>query len=490
MTKADTPNRFPVIKVMLVDDDENVKPMIERQLRRVSGKEFHIDWVSSYRDGLAAIREQRHDVYLVDYLLGTDSGLDLIREATALGIQAPILVLTSATDPVIDLEASKVGAADFLSKDRLLDNVSLERSIRYAMQHFETLRALQKSNERFRLLFERSMDAILISDDEGMFLEANNAACELLGYSRKELLQKKLSDVLVTELDAAFVQLQDHSLGELSVEQADGTQRFAEFSACRFAHNLNLCILRDITERRNLEKEIQEISEREQRRLGQDLHDGLGQMLTGINFLAKVLQQKLAAKNLEEAEEAASIVSLINQALSQTREIARGLCPVVLENNDIHAALQQLSDHLEKMFKVRCHVICDPDIKIEENPVAVHLYRIAQEAMTNSVKHGKASNIHISLLQSKGFMTLRIKDDGSGIPKEALKNKGMGLRVMQHRARMIGATLEVQQARPRGAIVSCRLECEPAAQMETLVTTAVPRKRGVRKPAKTALQQA
>src|SRR5205814_2319663 len=159
---------------------------------------------------------------------GAESGLDLIREATVVGLQAPIIVLTGAANPIIDLEATKIGAADFIVKDRL-DSISLERSIRYAMQHFETLRQLQKSNERFRLLFERSMDAILISDDDGRFLEVNNAACALLGYDPEELRQKKLSEVVITEFDNAFVQLQDHSFGELTLTQPDGSHRFAEF---------------------------------------------------------------------------------------------------------------------------------------------------------------------------------------------------------------------------------------------------------------------
>ena len=488
MTLNAAPESHPLIRVLLVDDDQNVKPLLEHLLRKVPGKKFKIDWRATYKEGLEAIKKQEHDVYLVDYRLGMESGLDLIREATAFGVQAPIIVLTGAANPIIDLEATKIGAADFLVKDDRLDHINLERSIRYAMQHFETLRALQKSNERFRLLFERSMDAILISDDEGRFLEVNNAASALLGFKRDELLQKRLSDVLLTDFENAFVQLQDHSFGELTFTQRDGGHRFAEFSACRFAPNLNLCILRDITERRKLEKEIQEISEREQRRLGQDLHDGLGQMLTGINFLAKVLQQKLAAKKLEEANECASIVSLINQALSQCRELARGLCPVVLENNDIHAALQQLSDNLEKIFKVNCPVICDPEIKIEENPVAVHLYRIAQEATTNALKHGKAKNIHVSLVQTKGSIILRVKDDGLGMPKEAFKNKGMGLRVMQHRARMINATLEMEPVKPTGTMITCKIESAPKESSSTSVSDK--KKKGAKKAIKPIAQAA
>ncbi len=485
MTDTDLPDPLNVIRVLLVDDEADVKPLIEHRLRKVPGKRFKIDWAASYKQGLEAIKKQEHDVYLVDYRLGAQSGLELIREATNFGVQAPFIVLTAAANPIIDLEATKLGASDFLVKDPL-DHVTLERSIRYAMQHFETLRALQKSNERFRLLFERSMDAILISDDSGKMLEVNSAASALFGSSREELKDKKLSDLVMTEFDNAFLQAQEQSIGELSFTQPDGGNRFAEFSACRFAPNLNLCILRDITERRQLEKEIQEISEREQRRLGQDLHDGLGQSLTGINFLTKVLQQKLAARNIEETKDAGYISSLINQALQHCRELARGLCPVALEDNDLHAALQLLSDNVEKMFGVNCPVIFDPGIKIEENPVAVHFYRIAQEATTNAVKHGNAKNIHISIVQTKNEMVLRVKDDGSGMPKDALKNKGMGLRVMQHRARMINANLEIEPAKPSGTIVTCSIDCAgsaKAAKKAAPIQITEPKKRKRKEPA-------
>ncbi|MBA4148989.1 MAG: PAS domain S-box protein [Verrucomicrobia bacterium] len=485
MTHTDLVEKTNLIRVLLVDDESDVKPLLEHRLRKVPGKKFKIDWVASYNDGLGAIKKQEHDVYLVDYRLGAQSGLELIREANTFGIQAPFIVLTAAANPIIDLEATKIGAADFLVKDPL-DHITLERSIRYAMQHFQTLRALQKSNERFRLLFERSMDAILISDDEGKILEANSAASALFGSSREKLVETQLSDLGTTEFDNAFFQQEEQSVGELSFTQPDGESRFAEFSACRFAPNLNLCILRDITERRQLEREIQEISEREQRRLGQDLHDGLGQALTGINFLTKVLQQKLTAKKVDEAKDAGYISSLINQALQHCRELARGLCPVVLEDNDLHAALQQLSDHVEKIFGVNCPVIFDSSIKIHENPVAVHLYRIAQEATTNAVKHGQAKNIHISLVRNNGEMVLRVKDDGSGLPKEALKHKGMGLRVMQHRARMINASLEIIPAKPCGTLVLCSLDysgrTKPVKKPES-VKGAEPKKRQRKQPA-------
>jgi two-component system, LuxR family, sensor kinase FixL len=328
--------------------------------------------------------------------------------------------------------------------------------IRYSVQHAATLQALQKSHERFRLLFERSLDSILISDDAGRFVEVNGAACRLLGLEREQLLKWKWSDLAANALLPSGDR-RPESLGELSFTKPNGQRCFIEFSSTQLAADLNLSILRDVTERRALEYEIQEISEREQRRLGQDLHDGLGQSMTGIAFLAKVLQQKLQAKQVEEAEAAGNIASLINEALAQTRRLSRGLCPVVLDTNDIEAALEQLAENVRTLFSVSCESRCQPEIKIADNAVAVHLYRIAQEAASNAVKHGRARNILLSLVSNHSRLILKVKDDGAGFPADPPTGKGMGLRVMHHRARMIGATILLQQPKGGGVTVTCSL---------------------------------
>src|SRR5580658_8040962 len=283
------------VRVLLIDDEESFFILARRMLAKVPGKKFVADWAANYEEGLAALRENRHDACLLDYRLGLRTGLELLREANTHGVQAPIIILTGLDDPKVDLEATELGAADFLIKDQL-DPVILERVIRYSVQHAAALQALQKSHERFRLLFERSLDAILISDDRGRFVEVNGAACRLLGLSREQLLQRKWSDLPAKAL-RQHSQGRSEGLGELSFTKPNGERCFIEFSSTQLAPDLNLSILRDVTERRALEHEIQEISEREQRRLGQDLHDGLGQSMTGIAFLAKVLQQKLQAKD-------------------------------------------------------------------------------------------------------------------------------------------------------------------------------------------------
>jgi PAS domain S-box-containing protein len=448
-------------RVLLVDDEEASYILLRRLLSKVPQKDFSTDWAPTYEAGLQALQTNSHDVCLLDYRLGMRTGLDLLGEAAALGIQTPIIILTSSDDPRVDLQATELGAADFLLKDQL-EPVMLERVIRYSIQHAATLKALQKSHERFRLLFERSMDAILISNDQGEFVEVNSAACRLLGLSTEGLLARNWNDVFGHNLHQT-IERRSETLGELSFTKPNGERSFIEFSSTQLTADLNLSILRDVTDRRALEREIQEISEREQRRLGQDLHDGLGQSMTGIAFLAKVLQQKLQAKDMPEAEAAGNIASLINEALSQTRQLSRGLCPVVLDTNDIEAALEQLAENLRTLFSISCELYCDPEIKIADNTVAVHLYRIAQEAATNAVKHGNAKNIFLSLAGNGSRVILKIRDDGGGFPPNQ-KSKGMGLRVMNHRARMIGATVSVRQPKEGGITVTCSISREAAVK--------------------------
>ncbi len=210
-----------------------------------------------------------------------------------------------------------------------------------------------------------------------------------------------------------------------------------------------------IKERKRLEKEILEISGMEQRRIGQDLHDGISQELTGIAFLGKVLEQKLSLKSIPEVAQVKKIVELVNQTIMGTKGLARGLYPVELESNGLMSALQELSSNTEKIFDVFCHFYCDRPILIHDHVMATHLYRIAQEAVNNAVKHSETKHIYIRLIRQRDKIALEIKDEGIGIPKRIKKNKGMGLRIMKYRAEMINASLEVVRDKEMGTIVRC-----------------------------------
>jgi PAS domain S-box-containing protein len=211
----------------------------------------------------------------------------------------------------------------------------------------------------------------------------------------------------------------------------------------------------DITERKSLEEAILEISSTEQRRIAQDLHDGLGQHLTGIAFMSKVLEEKLSDKSLPEASEAAKIVKMVNQAIENTRQLARGLHPVAAEPLGLMSALKKWSSEVEELFHIRCSFQCARPLSIGDPNLATHLYRIAQEAVNNAIRHGKSKNIVVGLSGRQGTGTLFIKDDGEGFPKKPIGQPGVGLSIMSYRADMVGGSVKVQPNEDGGITVTC-----------------------------------
>jgi PAS domain S-box-containing protein len=211
----------------------------------------------------------------------------------------------------------------------------------------------------------------------------------------------------------------------------------------------------DVTERRKMEQTVLEVSAREQRRIGQDLHDGLGQHLTGIAFLSKVLAQRLSERSYVEAKEAEKIVRLVNQAIEKTRELAHGLLPVVSEGHGLMSALERWSDEVRDVCRVQCRFVCESQVLIEDVSVATHLYHIAQEAVNNAIKHGKAQAIIIRLAADGNSGTLIVDDDGLGYKGASSKHTGLGLGIMSHRANMMGGSLDIRSLTPAGTRVTC-----------------------------------
>jgi signal transduction histidine kinase len=185
-----------------------------------------------------------------------------------------------------------------------------------------------------------------------------------------------------------------------------------------------------MSERERLERELLEISEREQRRIGQDLHDGLCQHLTGATLAGQVLEEKLAALNLAEAVDANKVVEIIEEGINLSRRLAEGLYPVEMEADGLMLALEEFAATDSELFKISCRFECDSPVLIHDPATAGHLYRIAQEAAGNAIKHGKARNILIRLDVSEESTVLSVKDAGTGLPEPLPENRGLGLRIM------------------------------------------------------------
>ena len=328
--------------------------------------------------------------------------------------------------------------------------------------------AVQDGEERLRAILETAVEGIITIDERGTIESFNPASEKIFGYTASEVVGKNVNVLMSTphrESHDGYIENYQHTghakiigIGrETFARKKDGTLFPIDLSVSEVKlsdRRIFTGFIRDITVRKRLEKEILEISEREQRRIGQDLHDGLCQHLAGIEMLSQVLAQKLAPKSKDGSARAAEIAKAVRESISQTRLLARGLSPVTLESEGLMSALAELALNMEKMFRVRCHFDCVEIVKFDNHAAATHLFRIAQEAASNAIKHGKAKNIYLRLRDEAGHIRLCVSDDGKGFPEPPVASGGMGLRIMQSRIGMVGGTLTIERRSPTGTDVN------------------------------------
>ena len=364
--------------------------------------------------------------------------------------------------------------------------------------------ALQRSQQHLQALFDNALDAIFLADEEARFIDVNPATCLLSGYESSELLKMTVGDISVPEMRSRFPGLWQHFLarGRLNADytilRKDGRTAEVEFRAiANVLPGLHMAAARDVTKRKcaeavlrrirtNLEKEVRqrtanlisinkqladeiqqrkrlqhellEITERERNRIGRDLHDDLGQQLSGLALMTKGLQVKLLRAGRPEAKEAEKIHSLIFRAINHAHDLAYDLASLELRERDLRPALMHLASHVRGLFKISCRFSSQGACPPLEEGVKAHLYKIAQEAVTNAIKHGKARRVWIRLAHSKGKLLLSLRNDGIPFSEEGLRSKSMGLRIMNYRASSIGGTLELKVNGRKQTVVSC---CAP-----------------------------
>jgi PAS domain S-box-containing protein len=459
--------------ILVIDDDRGLVRLMEKSLQRGG---FQSAKAHSAAQAIQWLEEHRPSLMLLDLKLPDMDGKELIQHLAQIGRSFPFIIITGQGDERVAVEMMKRGAMDYLVKDvrfqefvpavvrRALDQLEKERRLASAEE------ALKREHAFLSAILNTSGALVAVLDKDDRFVQFNRACEQTTGYTFAEVRGKPVWDLIPPE-ETESVKLLFEKVRSSPVPLRQEHHWLTRSHQRRLIDWSNSILLNhqgqiqhliatgiDITERKRLEKEILEISDREQRRIGQDLHDGLCQQLAALELMSEVLEQRLLSRCKSESERAGEIALHVRESINQARLLARGLSPVTVESDGLMAALQELCSNTERFFQVRCSFQCQTPVLIEDPASGTHLFRIAQEAVSNAIRHGKAREIQVTLEPLGSRLSLEIRDRGRGIPVPLEKHKGMGLHIMQYRARMIGGSLTIQRLPEGGTLIRCVLQ--------------------------------
>lgn len=510
----------PPLQVLIVEDSENDAALLELELQR-AGYAPICQRVDTSEALGAALDGGKWDIVIADYVMPKFNGLAALDLVNAKGIDIPFIIVSGHVTDATAVAAMKAGAHDYVMKDNL---ARLGPAVRRELREAEERRARRRYEEKlkveqaFREAVENSVPSgIAAVDLEGRQTYVNPAFCAMTGWSEAELigtrppfaywppedipaLTEALGKVVRGDSPAGGLELRfrrrngEHfdvllqitplrdsfgnvtgwvssasDISELKRAQAElrrardeletrVQQRTADLKTA------NARLRAAITERERLERELLEITEKERRRIGLDLHDDLGQKLAGIALMTKGLELRLSKQKAQEAGEAAKIHGLIQQAMNHASEVAHDLATLGADDKELPDALRELASRAHELYAIPCRFEAAGSIPPLKPNVATQLYKIAQEAVTNAVKHGKAKRVGIDLSNGSDRIVLTIQNTGLPFPDLNVKGTGMGLRIMNYRASVIGAALEIKGTHPDGTRVTCSLPVAEGAK--------------------------
>ena len=326
--------------------------------------------------------------------------------------------------------------------------------------------ALRDSEARLRATINSAPIVLFAVDGKGIITFEDGHTLKLLGVRQGENVGKSVFTVF-----SSYPDVLQNVRRALAGEEFDAILNHAGLALHCWYHpntgehgmaNGFTGVAIDISARLTLERQILEIRDREQARIGQDIHDGLCQQLVSLGFGANALVAQLDARHQPEAQKARAIAELLDASITEARQVSRGLFLSRLESDGLSAAIEDLAEATSERFQIDCHFESGAQVDLSSAEAATHLYRIAQEAVNNAVKHSRARTIVICLKSEQNRIELRVEDDGSGMgTAESNGSSGMGLQIMDYRARSIGANLQITaKSEGNGTVVSCTLPAE------------------------------
>jgi len=402
---------------------------------------------------MPAPHRDRHPAYIRHYLeTGEKKIIGIGRETEGLRKDRTVFP--------IDLAVSEVQVGSQRLFTGLLRDIT-ER------KQFE--QALQDERNFVSAILDTVSALIMVMDTEGRIVRFNRACEQVTGFSLPEVKGRFYWDVLLPPDDAAEARarFEDLTAGragvrhENSIRTKSGHRRRIAWSstimtdktANQVAYVIGTGL--DVTERRRAEEALVSASESERQVIGRELHDALGQQLTGISLLARAIERRHAADG--DNQDAMELARLAQDAVKEVKELARGLYPTELEKHGLSEALRGLARTQERLTRVTCRFEGTDELPDIDRSTALHLYRIAQEATNNALRHGNPTQVTIRLFPVGSYVSLLIEDDGAGIGEDAASGDGMGLAIMRYRAQMMGAIFVVERRAPRGTRVGCTM---------------------------------
>lgn len=341
--------------------------------------------------------------------------------------------------------------------------------------------ALRESEQRTRAIVETAVEGIITIDARGIVESVNPAACRMFGYAPEEVVGRNVSllvpsphreqhdEYLASYLHTGHAKI--IGIGrELEGQRKDGKVFPMELSVSEVRlgdRRLFTGLIRDISDRRELEQAVATASEQERTRIARELHDGLGQQIGGLLFLMNGLHRDLHAANVPQAETVGQLCGELGTALTQARRLAHDLYAVSPTPEGLVEALENLAERVNADCRVECGFAGEKSVRVQNPSAASHLYRIAQEATHNALKHSQATRIDLELRRVNAGLELRVRDNGIGFPAEQVTH-GLGLRTMEQRARLVGGRLKIHPHAAGGVEVLCAV---PKAVLERTIAT-------------------
>jgi two-component system sensor histidine kinase UhpB len=444
------------IRLLIIEDSADDAELVQRLLRQ-GGYEIAAERVDSAL-GLTQALEEKWDVVISDYSMPQFLGSEALRMVRKRTPETPFIFVSGTIGEDTATEAMRVGAQDYVLKTNLRRLVpAVKRELREA----ENRRRLKERVQSDQIILNSIGDAVLSTDLSGNITYLNRAAEKMTAWSCEEAAGRPLAEVFRVRDGTSRGILLARRAGTFaaSLRRSDGASVYVEIAASPISmdgHGGTLLVCRDVTERVMLEHELLDVATREQTRLAHDLHDGLGQQLTGIALYLRGLGSQIGREMPAHAADFARLDGLVAKAIEDTRRLASGMSPLAVGREGLASALIALSAQARELYGLQ--VVLDIDSLIEapiETQVASQLYRIVQEATSNAARHARATSIEIGVQLADSRLALVIADDGIGMaesPQSSGRAAGLGLRIMRYRAERIGGTFQIERRSPGTAI--------------------------------------